>query len=173
MVPSLNSDDVLKLVANDELQEFCRLLGLEASTDVQRNALANTLATCSRTKILSALISVNQIWIHMMRDILRCLGQHRVFHFAPLDVCSVLNLNDKDARCHLSPQLANLIASFDHSAYRTKSLADWDAAKSKWQKDLRHWIQRVIQDGRPVYRVRPIDSTPRCTSVSSKSTVEE
>jgi hypothetical protein len=151
MVTNLNPEDVLKLVADTELQEFCKLLDIEESMATQRNELANKLTTCSRTRILSALISVNGIWIRMMRDILRHLEQHGV-SFRTTGCLLTLPLNDKDTRCYLSPQVADLIATFDPATYKAKSFPDWEQAESKWHNDLRYWIQEIIEDGKPDQR---------------------
>ena len=153
MVTRLNPKDVLKLVADDELHEFCRLLDIEVATDVQRDTVASKLSDCSRTRVLGALVSVNGIWIRMMRDVLQLLETHGV-SFRTTGCLLTLPLVDEDTSCHLSPQLSTLIASFDESAYRTNRFPDWDRAASKWQDDLNYWIQRVIRDGEPDRRRR-------------------
>jgi hypothetical protein len=92
----------------------------------------------------------------MMRDILRYLEQHGV-SFRTTGCLLTLPLNDTDTRCYLSPQVADLIATFDESTYKTKRFPDWERAESKWQNDLSYWIQGVIRDGKPHHRERERD----------------
>lgn len=154
MVTKLDPDDVLKLVADNELNEFCRVLNIEDTVHINRNKLAQKIASCSRTSVLSALLSINGIWIRMMRDILIYLGQHGV-SFRTTGCLLTLPLRDMDRVCDLSPQLTDLIVSFDESAYKANRLPDWEKAELKWHDDLSDWIQDVVREGEPFRRESP------------------
>ena len=156
MATKLKPDDLLKLIADDELPAFCKLLGIKYVEELQRKELAQKIESCSRTNVFSALISVNGIWIHMMRDILMFLEQHGV-SFRTTGCLFTLPLDNKDTLCELSPQLSDFIANFDESTYKAKSYSDWDSIEVKWRDDLNYWIQQVIRNGEPYSRNRQRD----------------
>lgn len=148
MIPILSPEDVVKLVANEELEKFCRLLDLEIETPISRKEIMNRISRCSRTKVLFALVSVNGIWITMIRDIARFLQSNGV-SLRTTGCLIVLPVAGENMECLLSPQVSGILANFDFLTCHNTRLTDWDSGLAHWENEMSDWISQILRDGEP------------------------
>jgi hypothetical protein len=148
MPQALNPVELLKLISNTEIESFAELLNCRLTTSNPREELAAAIQNHSRTQVVSALISVNGVWLTMMRDVIRflekCDASLRTTGFV-----LAIPINGDETRIHLSPQVADLIAHFDMKKFRSKTISDWDKALSTF-KNLERWLMHTLQAGEPV-----------------------
>jgi hypothetical protein len=78
MPQTLDPEELLKLLANSELESFARLLGCSPTTTNPREELAGAIEDQPRAKVVSALVAVNGVWLAMMRDVVRFLEKSGV-----------------------------------------------------------------------------------------------
>jgi hypothetical protein len=143
----LDAKDLLKLVSNSELEPFAKLLDCTLTTPNPREELAVVIQSCSRTKVLSALIAINGVWLTMMRDVVQFLERKNV-SMRTTGCIIALPINGKETRLYLSPQIADFIVRFDESSVRGKTITHWDDALTEWWR-LEYWIQGTINYGMP------------------------
>jgi hypothetical protein len=140
----LNPDDLLKLVADSELDKFTELVGISGTTILTRAEIVAALATYSRTRVLNAILEINGIWIAMMSDIVKFLETHGV-SFRTTGCVLSFGFDDTNSRSHLSTQVADVLATFDLRSIR--NLSDWESAELKWTKTFRPWVQQIFRNG--------------------------
>ena len=152
MASPLKPVELLKLVSEAELEQFARLLDCRLTTAEPRDELAGVIENMPRTKVVSALVSVNGVWLAMMRDVVRFLEKCGA-SLRTTGCVLILPTDAGDARLYLSPQIAVLIARFDAETFRPKTISDWSEALSKLRSS-ETWLRHVLQDGVPARHSR-------------------
>src|ERR1700751_190845 len=112
MPDSLDPVEILKLVSETELEAFARSLDCPLTTSDPRGELAGAIQNLPRTKVVSALVSVNGVWLEMMHDVIRFLDTCGL-SLRTTGCVLVLPTDSGESRHFLSPQLADLLARFD------------------------------------------------------------
>jgi hypothetical protein len=143
----LNPKELIKLISDNEIEAFARLLGCHLTDSDQRKELASQLRNRSRAEVISALININGVWISMMKDVVRLLENCGV-SLRTTGCVLALPINGEEIKLYLSPQIAGLIARFDISTYLPKTLSTWDAALSEFMR-MERWIEAVLREGKP------------------------
>jgi len=98
-------------------------------------------------KVVSALLTVNGVWITMMRDVVRFLETCGV-SMRTTGCVLILPIDGGESKSFLSPQVADMIARFDAAARRRKTGRDWSDSLSTFHR-LEWWIRQTAQDGLP------------------------
>lgn len=146
MIP-LDPVELLKLIPDRELESFAKVLGYELADPNSRKELADKIRSHSRSKIVSALIAVNGVWLTMMRDIVGFLERCNVSMRTTGCVLS-LPINGEETKLYLTPQVSDLLARFDASTLTPKTTSDWDEALSTLH-GLEAWLGYIAQEGEP------------------------
>lgn len=147
MTQTLDSKELLKLIANCELESFAKSLGVSLTTSSPRKEIEDKLESFSRTKVMSAVLQVNGTWLNMMRDVVRFLESCNV-SLRTTGVVLILPGPDERAEFYLSPQVANVLATFDASTMHPKASSDWDHALRAF-RGLENWVEGVQQSAEP------------------------
>lgn len=149
---TLHPVELLKLISDAEIESFARLLDCRPTTSNPRAELAGAMQNLSRAKVVSALVTVNGVWLAMMRDVVRFLEKCGV-SLRTTGCVLILPADGEETRLYLSPQVADLIARFDVKTFRPKAVSDWDEAVSTFQ-GLERWLLHILRDGEPARHSR-------------------
>ena len=144
---TLDPVELLKLIPDQELESFAKLLGHELTYPNSRQDLADKIRNHSRSKVLSALIDISGVWLTMMRDIVGFLeGCHVTMRTTGCVL--FLPINGEETQLYLTPQISDLLARFDTSTLTPKTTSDWDEALSALH-GLDSWLGYIVQDSEP------------------------
>lgn len=168
MASPLESVELLKLVSDAELEQFARLLDCRLTTAEPRDELAGAIENLPRTKVVSALVTVNGVWIAMMRDVVRFLEKCGV-SLRTTGCVLILPVNGEETRLYLSPQIADLVARFDTKTFGPKTISDWSEALSKL-RNSETWIRHILQDGTPARHSRVSPDKMMDAAIRGRST---
>ena len=122
MARHLNSTDLARLVADDEIETVCKLLKLDQKGAViSRSMFIEQISRISRTKLLWAIVSINGAWIGMIRDISNFLQLHCASLRTTGCLITVSGTADR-TKLNLTPQVLESIAIFNSESYKDRYL---------------------------------------------------
>ena len=148
MAKAFTPEELLNLVADDEVERVAEVLGVDLGAHGARQTLLEAARRLPRSAILSALLRANTATIRMLGDIIRFLELQGV---KLRTTGIVLSLFDGTTACehHFGPQVAGLLADFSPLRLDQRLLTNWEDVIARWESDFSPWIDAALREGEP------------------------